>query len=279
MGRDLHERFVRFHKKIRREMIPKKIHYCWLSGDPFPELIAKCISGWSEKLPDYEFVLWDANRFNIQNNLWVKQAFEAKKYAFAADFIRLYAVYTQGGIYLDTDIEVVKPFDDLLRLPYFIGSEGHSNIEAGIFGAEAGQTWLGDCLKYYDNREFIKPDGTFDILTLPRIMNQQIEQNREIVEASKTEIFASDLRDESKLFIFPKDFFCAKDHGTGIVEKTENTYAIHHFAMSWVGAKTTFLPNLKRKLMAVFGVGFVSSVITVLGLKAIRDAIAKKKAP
>lgn len=258
-------------------MIPKKIHYCWLSGDPFPELIAKCIAGWKEKLPDYEFVLWDANRFDIAGNLWVKQAFEAKKYAFAADYIRLHAVYTQGGIYLDTDVEVRKRFDDLLHLPYMVGTEGNGMIEAGVFGAEAGADWLADCLNHYDNRSFIKADGTFDILTLPRIMNAQISQNRTIVEASKPEILASELQDNARLYMFPKSFFCAKNHGTGVLETTSDTYTIHHFAMSWVSDKVTFLPNVKRKLMGILGVGFVSGVIKILHLKQLRDRLTKNQ--
>src|SRR5690606_40794226 len=106
-------------------MIPKKIHFCWLSGDEYPDLIKKCVNTWKEKLPDYEFILWDTNRFDLDSNIWVKQAFETKKYAFAADYIRLYAVYNYGGIYLDTDVEVIKSFEDLLDLPYFIVSAGN----------------------------------------------------------------------------------------------------------------------------------------------------------
>ena len=89
-------------------MIPKIIHYCWLSRDEFPPLIKTCIDTWKEQLPDYEFILWDTNRFKLESNIWVQQAFDTKKYAFAADYIRLYAIYNFGGIYLDTDIEVLK---------------------------------------------------------------------------------------------------------------------------------------------------------------------------
>lgn len=262
-------------QRTQSDLIPKKIHYCWLSGDPFPELIGRCIDGWKQKLPDYEFVLWNGDRFDIEGNIWVRQAFEAKKYAFAADFIRLHAVYTQGGIYLDTDVEVVKSFDDLLHLPYFIGSEGDGIIEAGVFGSEAGAAWLKDCLDYYEGREFIKPDGSLDTWTLPRIMMQQIGKERVIAEASKKEILEADLRDPSKMYMFPQDFFCAKNHGTGIIEKTPDTYSIHHFAMSWLPKSTTFLPNLKRKMIAVLGVSVVSGIIAVFGLKKIRDAVSK----
>lgn len=100
-------------------MIPKKIHYCWLSDDPMPEKLLKCVESWKKYLPDYELVKWDLKKFPLSKNPWVREAFENKKYAFAADYIRLYALATEGGIYLDSDVEVLKSFDDLLKYPYF----------------------------------------------------------------------------------------------------------------------------------------------------------------
>ena len=117
-------------------MIPKIIHLCWLSGDPYPAKIAKCLDTWKKHLPDYEVMLWDTNRFDLNSSIWVRQAFEKKKYAFAADYIRFYALYHYGGIYLDSDVEVLKSFDDLLDLPYFMGAEKAHTPEAAIIGAE-----------------------------------------------------------------------------------------------------------------------------------------------
>jgi mannosyltransferase OCH1-like enzyme len=256
-------------------MIPKIIHYCWLSEDPFPELISNCIGSWKKILPDYEFILWDTKKFSLGNNIWVKQAFEAKKYAFAADYIRLHAVYNYGGIYLDGDIEVIKSFNALLHLPYFIGSEGNGIIEAGVFGSEKGATWLADCLKHYNNREFIKTDGSFDTLTLPRIMMNHIKKRHSITEIESPNINNVLYKKSNELNMFPKDYFCAKNHGTGIIEKTNNTFCIHHFAMSWLPKKRTFLPNLKRKLMSFFGVRSVSIIIKLLGLKRIKRILNK----
>ncbi|WP_299216924.1 glycosyltransferase [uncultured Aquimarina sp.] len=258
-------------------MIPKIIHYCWLSGDKFPGLIEKCIATWKEKLPEYEFMLWDTNRFPLENNEWVRQAFETKKYAFAADYIRLHAVHKYGGIYLDTDIEVIKSYNSLLHLPYFVGSEGGGIIEAGVFGAEKGSKWIADCLKHYENRSFIKQDGSYDTLTLPRIMMGNIQKNHSIIEmVDPVPEELSYSKSDSELFMFPEDFFCAKNQGTGIIEKTSRTFSIHHFAMSWLPQKTTFLPNLKRKLIRVFGVKFVLGVIGFLRLKKIKSAVSKK---
>src|SRR5690606_12951510 len=125
----------------------------------------------------------------------------------------LYAVYNYGGIYLDTDIEVIKSFNDLLNLPYFIGSEGNGIIEAGVFGAEKKTDWLANCLSHYDNnRAFIKEDGSYDTLTLPRIMMQQIQKNYSIKQITKPEIKTIKYSNQSKeLYMFPQDFFCAKN--------------------------------------------------------------------
>jgi mannosyltransferase OCH1-like enzyme len=258
-------------------MIPKIIHYCWLSNDPFPELIQKCIESWKKILPDYEFILWDTNKFPLESNIWVKQAFETKKYAFAADYIRLHAIYNYGGIYLDGDIEVLKSFNALLHLPYFFGSEGDGIIEAGVFGAEKGTVWLSDCLKHYDKREFIKPDGTYDTWTLPRIMMESIQKKYTITEIPDADVNSITYSVGDNLLMFPKDFFCAKNHGTGIIEKTKNTFCIHHFAMSWIPKSRTFLPNLKRKIIVILGVDFINFIIKVFALKKIKNIVKSKK--
>jgi len=257
-------------------MIPKIIHFCWLSSDEYPPLIQKCIDTWKEKLPDYEFMLWDTKRFKLEENIWVKQAFETKKYAFAADYIRLYAVYNYGGVYLDTDIEVLKSFNNLLERPYFAGAEGLGIIEAGVFGAEKNSTWVKQCLDYYTGKTFINADGTYNTLTLPRIMMAQISKGRTIKEIHPDNLDANlQTNDDGTLYMFPKDFFCAKNHGTGVIEKTDNTYSIHHFAMSWVSNKRTFLPNIKRKLMAFFGVRLINGMIHLFGIRKIKQIFKK----
>ena len=159
-------------------MIPKVIHYCWLSGDPFPREIRRCIDSWKKLLPDYELRLWSKDNFDIDSVPWVRDAYNARKYAFAADYIRFWAVYTYGGIYLDSDVLVKKPFDDLLDLPYFIGSEGLGNIEAAIFGAPKGAEWLKPCIDFYVDRPFYKEDGSLNTVTAPRVMMQQISPLR-----------------------------------------------------------------------------------------------------
>lgn len=197
--------------------IPKIIHYCWLSDDPIPDVFQTYIDGWHKLLPNYEFVKWDFSRFDKKSSNWVREAFDNKKYAFAADYIRIFAVYHYGGIYMDMDIELIKPFDDLLNKPYMFASERPDKewIEAGCFGAEKNNEFLEKCLEYYKDRSFMKNDGTFDTLPLPRVMNNVILENH------------------LKIYKYPWKFFTAKSFETGVETPDDTTYAIHHFAGSW----------------------------------------------
>ncbi len=219
-------------------MIPKTIHYCWLSDEPYPEEFNSCLASWKANLPDYDFQLWNFNRFDINSSLWVKQAFENKKYAFAADYIRLYALYNYGGIYLDMDVEVLKPFDNLLNLPYFIGKEFSNedcSPEAATIGAEQGCYWIGKCLEYYKNQKFVIGIGKYNTSVLPSIMKTTITQNYNFISISNKDEF---IYDNKTVCIFPVDFFSPKNYQTLILKKTQDTYSIHHFANSWNHNKT-----------------------------------------
>lgn len=217
-------------------MIPKIIHYCWLSKDPVPQDLQYYMQSWKEKLPDYEFILWNFERFDINTSLWVKQAFENKKYAFAADYIRLYAVYNYGGIYLDMDIEVLKPFDDLLNSSIMLAYENDekSGIEAGVFGAEKGNEIISECLSYYKNRQFIKVDGTFDTIPLPKIMIKFVKNHSDIKP-------------------FTKDYFTCKSYITGQILTTNNSYSIHNFAGSWLTVENKDRTQIIQKCCSLFG--------------------------
>lgn len=219
-------------------MIPKIIHLCWLSGDPYPPKIAKCIASWKKHLPDYEVMLWDTNRFDLESSIWVKQAFEKKKYAFAADYIRFYALYYYGGIYLDSDVEVLKSFDDLLDLPYFIGAEKAQTPEAAIIGAEKECDWIKQCLDYYENRRFIKEDGSLDIRKLPEIMVEQISKFKLVrVLSLNDSLNIRKLDMQNEVLEFNDAFFSPKVFDSREVEITPYTYAIHHYQNSWFSPK------------------------------------------
>lgn len=197
--------------------IPRIIHYCWLSDDPVPEKMKLYIEGWRKLLPDYEFVKWDFDRFEKNSSVWVSEAFDSKKYAFASDYIRIYAVYNYGGIYLDMDVEVLKPFDELLDSPYMFAYESPDEdlIEAGCFGAQKYDPLLKACLDYYKDRHFISRDGVLDTLPLSRVMSDVMRER------------------DMKRSIYSWEYFTAKSYTTGIETPGKNTYAIHHFAGSW----------------------------------------------
>lgn len=216
-------------------MIPKIIHYCWLSKDPYPENIQKCIDSWKKFLPDYEIWLWNFDRFPRGKSKWVDQAFERRKYAFAADYIRLYALYNYGGIYLDSDVEVLKSFDDLLRLPYFIGVENTpSGVEAATIGCAPGFSLMKIMLERYEGRTFVKRNGDLDILPLPFVFRQCIECQFHYNPIISIEEFDFN---EDCINVFPVDWFSPKTWDTKELKVTSNTYSIHHFAGSWLEQK------------------------------------------
>lgn len=156
-------------------MIPKIIHYCWFSDDEYPPLIKRCIKSWKRRLPDYEFKLWDANSFDFDSVPYLREAMALKKYAFVSDYIRLYALYNYGGIYFDSDVMVFKRFDDLHKLKFFTGVEYRSGepvkywLESAIMGAQPKMEMIQDAMRFYEERPFIKPDGSYDIVPAPNV--------------------------------------------------------------------------------------------------------------
>lgn len=217
-------------------MIPKIIHLCWLSGDQYPALVNKCIESWKKNLPDYEIMLWDRNRFDITSVPWVKQAYDNKKYAFAADYIRFYALYNYGGIYLDSDVEVLKSFNDLLNRREFIGEDAAGSIEAAVIGAEKGLDWVKECLDYYDGRSFVKEDGSFDMVPVPILVTKVITNNPDI-----------------NLFDF--DYFSPKDYNVGKIYKTKNSYTIHHFEGKWETVNLSYKVKKMIHIMMYYTIG------------------------
>lgn len=189
------------------------------------------MDSWKRMLPDYEFRLWDKRRFDIESSVWVKEAVEYRKYAFAADYIRLYALYHFGGIYLDSDVEVLRNFDDLLDLPYFVGKENSKHgMEAAVMGAEKGCGWIVRCLSYYEKRHFVNPDRSLSMNVLPEIMTDILTAHYRFQDIRSACEF---IRDEQVVCRFPVDYFSPKSYVTKKISITENTRTIHHFAGTW----------------------------------------------
>lgn len=224
-------------------MIPKKIHYCWLSGDPFPPLIQKCIDSWRKFLPDYEFILWDKPKLDSIHSSWATQAFECKKYAFAADYLRCYSVYKFGGIYLDTDVEVCKSFDEFLTNESFMGFDSRGDLEAAIFGAARHAQWLKKALDFYEGRRFVNPDGGFNIITMPKVFKMALAD--ELASVHDKNI----VNRCSTISLYPYDYFSPKDYANGIIKTTPQTVAIHHFNAGWLKDNRLLMLRHRMKLL------------------------------
>ena len=222
-----------------------------------PGLAYKCFDSWTKYLPDYELRFWNEDNFNLDIVPYVKEAYVAKKFAFVSDYVRLFVLYQYGGIYMDTDVEIIKNLDDLLNYPAFSGFESEKDIPTGIMASEQFGEWAKEQLEYYKDRHFILPDGTYDLTTNCAIISRIMSANGFILKNSY-QVY------KNCMHIFPQDYFCPKSR-TGIITITENTYCIHHFTGSWqpkylrikrfflqkiLGPKLTdFLVNAKRFIL------------------------------
>lgn len=210
-------------------MIPKIIHYCWFGGAPKPESVNKCVNSWRKYCPDYEIREWTERDFDVSQNLYCQQAYEAKAWGFVPDYIRLWIIYNYGGIYLDTDVQLLKSFDSLLDNDAFVGFEkiagNFVNLGQG-FGAEPGNAFVLDNMSVYEDMAFLKDDGTYNKIASP-VYTTEILEKRGLDRAAPV------YQKLDAVTVYPVDYFCPKSFDTGLIERTENTYSIHHFDASW----------------------------------------------
>lgn len=235
-------------------MIPKIIHYCWFGGKPLPEDAKKYIETWKKYCPDYEIKEWNESNFDINCCAYVREAYQAKKWAFITDFVRLRVLYDQGGIYMDTDVEVCKALDELLIYNAWSGFESDSAIPTGTMAACKNNEWIGYLLTYYDERHFIMADGSYDMTTNVQTITDMTVEKYDVDLNNKKQFFGNNY------VIFPFDYFCAKSLIDGKVHKTKNTYTIHHFAGSWLSPWGIFKQEVRLKLAACFGKKMVLAI-------------------
>ena len=233
-------------------MIPRIIHYCWFGRNPLTNLALKCIASWEKMCPGYEFKLWNEDSFNIAENCYIEEAYKAKKWAFVSDYVRLKVLYDYGGVYMDTDVEVIKPLDQFLKHKAFSGFENENWIPTGTMGAEKSNKWIEVLLDYYRDRHFILPDGSFDLTT--NVVS--ITENTKRIYPLQLNGKYQDLGD---VVFYPSDVFCAKSTIDGRVTVTKNTITIHHFAGSWASTKSRRI----RKLNALIGKDNVDKLVKV----------------
>lgn len=245
-------------------MIPKKIHFCWLSEDDYPPLIKYCIETWNKVLPDYEIILWDTKRFDINSVPWVKGAFEARKYAFAADYIRVYALYTEGGIYLDSDVEMIKSFTPLLKYKSFLGFEASTNgVEAAIMGAIPGTEWCKNALKFYENKEFsmeyVRENGVLAPAVIKKALQQAFPQIT--IEPVKEETIINN----GELLMCPASYFSplkydieksySEKNNVNKYKRNPKTFCIHRFNGGWTkkpALKLQIWEFIKKRLTEIY---------------------------
>ena len=206
-------------------MIPKIIHYCWFGRKPLPNTAVKCIESWKKFLPEYEIKVWNEDTFDVRSCDYVREAYEAKKWAFVTDYVRLYVLVSCGGVYMDTDVEVKKSLDPFLDYRAFSGFQTDTEIPTGIMACEKGFPLFDELLHNYDGRRFKLEDGTFDMHTNVEAITEACLE-RGLVLNNTFQVIDG-------FALFPKQVFCAKDYKTRELEITEDTVTIHHFAGSW----------------------------------------------
>lgn len=227
-------------------MIPKKIQYCWFGQGKMPVLAEKCIESWRTYCPDYEIIEWNEDNFNINCCSYVKEAYENRKFAFVTDYARLYILYTQGGIYMDTDVEVIKRLDEFLHNKAFSGFESKTAIPTGIMAAEKGFPLYEHLLSYYNNRHFISRAGCPDTTTNVTIITSMLTE-RGFVPNGKYQVI-------DDFVLYPRDYFCPFDNATGVLHQSPNTAVIHWFNKSWVPQKQRIRSKITRVFHRIFGI-------------------------
>lgn len=222
--------------------IPKIIHYCWFGGKPKPPLAVKCIESWKKYCPEYEIREWNEDNFDLSTApQYVHQAYEAGRWAFVTDYVRLVALVKMGGVYMDTDVEVVKPLDPYLQHEAFAGFESEKGVQTGLLACVPGFALFMDFLHHYDTAQFLLSDGTQDTTTNVEVLTRlckarglQMNDRYQVVDG---------------LAVYPREYFCPVDYETEKLKRTRKTVTIHWFSGSWhTEEELEFLRQEKERL-------------------------------
>ena len=241
-------------------MIPKVIHCCWFGGNPLPEFAVKCIDSWRKYMPDYEIKEWNESNFDVNIIPYTKEAYEAKKYAFVSDYARFWILYKYGGVYFDTDVEVIRPLDEIINRGAFMGCEidgldphyGDIAVAPGLgLAVEAGHEVYKAILEKYAELRFYNEDGSLDTTTVvqhtTRVLKQFGLQN------------ITGIQNIDNIYIYPQCYFNPFDDATGRLNKTSDTYTIHWFSKTWLNV-TPARQWLSRMAHRIFGLNFTSKL-------------------
>ena len=244
-------------------MIPKVIHYCWFGRNPLPELAIKCIESWKKYLPEYEIKEWNEDNFDVNMIPYTKEAYEAKKYAFVSDYARFWILYNCGGLYFDTDVEIIKPIDDIIARGPFMGCENEGatagtpavapglglGVNPGLgLGVNPGLGLYKELLDLYATLSFYKADGSY---------------NQKTIVSYTTEVLCThglrntnEIQECAGVWIYPKEYFCPKDYITNKLSITKNSRTIHHYDASWLPIHK----RIYRKITIYMGVPIIYKI-------------------
>lgn len=233
-------------------MIPKVIHYCWFGGNSLPELEEKCIASWRKYLPEYEIKEWNESNFDVNCCEYVREAYQAKKWAFVSDYARYWILFNFGGLYFDTDVEVIKSLDNFVAAGPFMGTEkdfdarrvqgNYVAVNSGLgMGFEKGNEFIGELLKEYESSHFIQETGSYDLSntvvlrTTNRLISYGFDNQSHTIQTIKG------------ITIYPKDYFAPMNYYTGEISITENTRTIHHYLATWLNKREKQIMEIKKK--------------------------------
>lgn len=232
-------------------MIPKIIHYCWFGHNPLPKSAQKCIVSWRKYFPDYEIKEWNEGNFNVNAIPYTREAYQQKKYAFVSDYARFYILYKHGGLYFDTDVEVIRPMNDVISRGAFMGIEQNRKligVNPGLgLGVEPGMQLYQEILDYYKKLFFLDGTGKQNPGTVVIHTTNVLQRHGFMLENRLQEVFG--------IQIYPNEYFNPLDDATGILNVTSNTRSIHWYAKTWVSNYGPFRTYITRWAHRLFGVG------------------------
>lgn len=241
-------------------MIPKVINYCWFGNNPLDEKSKECIESWEKIMPDYEIKRWDESNYDVNKNDFMKEAYKNKKWAFVTDYARLDIIYNNGGIYLDTDVKVLKKFDDLLKLNAFMGFEENNKVNTGLgFGANKGNKIVKENLDIYNKIKYKDGLGNFKPTNCPIITTEILKRH-----GLKNENYK--IQNIEGVIVFPREYFAPLDYTSGNLNITEKTYSIHEYGMSWMSKDEQKWHILEQKMQKKIGKKCAHKMIRILSL-------------
>ncbi|WP_054028511.1 glycosyltransferase family 32 protein [Bacillus sp. FJAT-28004] len=239
------------------DQIPRILHYCWFGRGEKSNKIQKCMDSWKRHLSEYTIIEWNEDNFDIYSKRYVKEAYLAGKFAFVSDYVRLHALYHHGGIYLDTDVEVLKPLDSFLHHEAFSGFEDQTYLQSATMGAVKGHSWMRELLENYDSRSFLQPDGIYDLTTNTTVITDLCKKHGLILNG-EYQVLANGVT------FYPRAFFSPYDYINGGNYITVNSFTIHHFAKSWLPLHVRVNSKLKRIASRVVGPTVISKIRKLL---------------